>query len=239
MEHSNSSSDGVLCKDPLAPPRDLPTTTWTIFCGTAQSALPYRVITMPIPVDPLDLFRRAVVEGDQAAWDALYAQYQHLVRTWLRRHAAAALTDEADDYLINRTFERFWMYVKPDRFASFAGLPALLQYLKLCAHGVLLDEVRSQTRKQTVPVRDQAQPLASDDIIEREAAHTLWQAIRATARDESDLLIAQLSFIHGLKPREIYGRYPEHFASVAEVYRIKRNLLDRLRRDETILLSYA
>lgn len=239
MEHPNTSSDGVLCQEPLAHPCDRSATTWTLLIGTVHPAPLHRVTTMPIAIDPLDLFRRAVVEGDQAAWDALYAQYQHLVRTWLRRHAAASLTDEADDYLINRTFERFWMYVKPDRFASFAGLPALLQYLKLCAHGVLLDEVRSQARKQTVPVRDQVQPLASEDIIEREAARTLWQAISAAARDESDLLIARLSFLHGLKPREIYERHPDRFANVAEVYRVKRNLLDRLRRDETILLSYS
>jgi DNA-directed RNA polymerase specialized sigma24 family protein len=209
---------------------------WLAVGGDTPSGLPCQAAPVALFADPLHLFRRAIVEGDQAAWETLYGRYRRLVGSWLRRHSASPLVGEADDYLINRTFERFWLYVKPERFDSFAGLPALLQYLKLCAHGVLMDEVRSQARRQAMHGCDHAQPPNLDDIGEREAAHILWQAISAEVRDELERLIATLSFVQGLKPREIYKQHPEQFADVAEVYRIKRNLLDRLRRDETIRL---
>jgi DNA-directed RNA polymerase specialized sigma24 family protein len=191
------------------------------FEGYALARPSFGVDAAPVLADPLDIFRRAIVEGDQEAWGAIYTKYQRLVGSWLRRHAAAALAGEADDYLINRTFERFWTYVKPERFDSFAGLPALLQYLKLCAHGVLLDEARAQARKQVVHGGDFAQPSGIEEVGEREAAGMLWQAVSAEARDEPERLIAMYSFIHGLKPREIYERHPEQYVSIAEVYRIR------------------
>lgn len=184
--------------------------------------------------DPLVVFQHAIVAGDQAAWGALYARYHRLVRAWLLRHPAAALAGEVDDALINRAFERFWLYVRPERFASFSGLPELLQYLKLCAHGVLLDEGRAQTRRRAIRGRNPVNIAVADEVIDRETVRALWRAIRAEARDEADLLIVRLSFIHGLKPREIHERHPEHFADIAAVYRVKRNLLDRLRRSEAI-----
>ena len=204
----------------------------------AGAASGRRMLSPPGPgdVDTLALFRRAIVDGDQVAWTAICAGYGGLVRAWLHRHPALPLADESADYLVNRAFERFWLSVGPDRFGSFAGLPALLQYLKLCARSVLLDEARARTRQRAChagpggPV-----PSIEDGVIGHIAASELWQAVSAEARDEAELLVATLSFVHGLKPRQIHQQCPDRFADVAEVYRIKRNLLDRLRRNETIL----
>ena len=38
----------------------------------------------------------------------------------------------------------------------------------------------------------------------------------------------------GAKPSEIFATHPELFDDVADVYRIKRNLLERLRRSARI-----
>lgn len=190
--------------------------------------------------DPHALFRRAIVAGDQAAWADLCARYQGLVRLWLRRHPAASLAAEAEDELINRTFARFWRSVGPARFADFDGLPPLLRYLKLCAQSVLLDEARARTRHRALPLAGDAEAAPFEDAVaERAAARALWRAIGAATHDDAELLIARLSFIHGLKPGEIHARHPDRYASVAEVYRLKRNLLDRLRRDPAIRAAYA
>ena len=53
-------------------------------------------------------------------------------------------------------------------------------------------------------------------------------------RDEAEQLVARLSFVAGLSPREIRARHPDRFADVNTVYRIKRNLIDRLRRSQCI-----
>jgi hypothetical protein len=197
---------------------------------------------VPVPgaADALDLFRRAIVAGDQAAWGALCAHYGGLVCAWLRRHPAWHLAGEEADYLANRAFERFWRSVGPDRFGTFAGLPALLQYLKLCAHSALLDEARARARQPAGHACPPATvPGFEEGVLGRISAGELWQAVRAEVRDETELLVATLSFVHALTPREICARHPEQVADVGEVYRIKRNLLDRLRRDETIRRAHT
>ena len=47
-------------------------------------------------------------------------------------------------------------------------------------------------------------------------------------------MVAYLSFARELKPSEIFGRHPGLYASVADVYRIKRNLIERLRRSPQV-----
>ena len=197
-------------------------------------------MSAPIADDPRELFRRAIVEGDQGAWETLCARYQGLVRAWLRRHPAARLADEAEDYLVNRTFERFWRSVGPERFDTFEGVQSLFCYLKLCAQSVVLDEARARAKHQALQLKGWEQVGGFEDAVaERAAARALWHTIGTVVRDESELLVARLSFIQGLKPREIHERYPERYAIIADVYRIKRNLLDRLRRDATIRSAYA
>ncbi len=46
----------------------------------------------------LELFRRAVCERDQDAWNAVVAEYRGLILAWVRRHPAAACVHEPDDY---------------------------------------------------------------------------------------------------------------------------------------------
>jgi len=46
--------------------------------------------------------------------------------------------------------------------------------------------------------------------------------------------VAHLSFVAGLTPREIRARHPDRFVEVYEVYRLKRNVIDRLRRSGAI-----
>ncbi len=187
----------------------------------------------------LELFRRAIGESDQAAWAAVVGQYRGMVLSWVRRHPAWSTAREDEDYWVNRTFERFWTAIGPDRLAAFPGLAALLRYLKMCAHSVLLDEVRSQA---PVALETSADPPAEADpaqdveglVTGRVAAGELWAAVRAETQDEAERIVAYLCLAHGLKPREIVERHPDRFAGVADVYRAKRNLLDRLRRSPDI-----
>lgn len=182
-----------------------------------------------------ELLRRALVERDDAAWGAVYAQYQGLVLGWIRRHPAAAMVVEDESYWINRTFERFWSALRAERFGEFHGLPELLRYLKLCAQSILLDEVRARARARRArieePVEAQGPTNPEALTIGELGREELWRIVAATAGDERERLIARLCFALDLKPREIHERYPERFAGVADVYRVKRNLLERLRRN--------
>lgn len=187
----------------------------------------------------LELLRRAIVDSDQAAWQAAFAQYRGMVMGWIGRHPAASAAGEDAEYWTNRAFDRFWSAVGPERFAAFPGLAALLRYLKLCAHSVLLDAVRARPPVPTEALLDRetglgATPDVAAEVLDRLDAQDLWRAVNAELRDEAERIVARLCLALDLKPREVYERHPERFASVADVYRVKRNLLDRLRRSPAI-----
>lgn len=183
----------------------------------------------------LELFKRAV-SGDRPAWDGLVAQYRPLVLAYLRRHPAWASRGETDDdYWVNRTFQRFVMAVKPDRLPWFPTLSSLLAYLKLCSHSVLLDEVRAADASrlaslEEVPEAPTVSPEVATEVLEELTPQSLWEAVTAELRGGTERVVARLSWVRSMQPVEIYATHPEMFDSVADVYRIKRTVLGRLRR---------
>jgi hypothetical protein len=56
----------------------------------------------------------------------------------------------------------------------------------------------------------------------------------AALPDEAARLVVYLSLVRDLKPRAIQACHPGRFASVADVYRVKRNALDCLRRSAAV-----
>ncbi len=202
------------------------------------SEVPGRKLDRACPTgdDSFDLFRRAVCQQDNAAWATLIDRYRGLVLAWVRQHASAAMAHEEDDYWVTRTFERLWAAIGPERFDQFPTMGALMQYLKLCAHSVVLDDARARWAAQLEsldalpPARCPAAPDEVSVAAGRLDGQELWASILRLIVDDSERLVVYLSFAHDLKPRQIYERHPQRYTSVADVYRVKRNALDRLRR---------
>lgn len=185
------------------------------------------------------LFRQAVARRDPDAWEAIIAQYRGIVLAYVGQHSAASQLRETDEYWVNRSFQRFWMALTADRFGQFPDLAALLKYLKLCVHSVLLDELRARRVGMLTSLEEVPDTAPSDTDAERSAISSLagqqlWSAVLRELNDEAERTVAFLSFARDLKPAEIYRRHPDLYASVADVYRVKRNLLDRLRRNPNI-----
>lgn len=186
-----------------------------------------------------ELIRRAVCARDQAAWEVVLAQYRGMVLSWVRQHPGAAALGEEDDYWVTSTFERFWSAVGPERFGAFPGLAAVLRYLKMCTHSLLIDEARGRRSAELTSLDEAEQESDRRTDIEALAVGSLagqdlWSTILRVLPEELDRRVLYLSFASELKPGEIHERHPELFASVADVYRIKRNALDRLRRSAEI-----
>jgi hypothetical protein len=208
----------------------------TAWCATATDRFRYHQDATD--AFAMELFRRAICERDELAWEALYTQYRGLVRAWLCRHPAwPSIGDDCEEW-VNCVFERFWSAITPERFGSFPSLAALLRYLKLCTHSVLLDELRARHGQQTKSPSEEIVATGIGDaehmVTEGAASAALWAAIDAEVKDDAERLVAHLSLALELKPQEVYARHPERFASVTQVYTVKRNLLDRLRRNPTI-----
>jgi hypothetical protein len=186
-----------------------------------------------------ELFKLAVVRRDPDAWEAIITQYRGIVLAFVRQHSAAGQLHETDDYWVNRTFQRFWMAVSSERFGQFPDLPALLKYLKLCVHSVLLDELRARRAGTLTSLEEVPHTAPADTDAERAAlgslaGQQLWNLVMRELNDEAERTVAFLSFARDLKPAEIQRRHPELYASIADVYRVKRNLLERLRRNPDI-----
>jgi len=183
-----------------------------------------------------ELFRRAIVEQDEQAWQYILTLYNHLVISWIHQCAPALLLSREDaQSLANETFARFARSCGAQKFTSIASLPALMAYLKLCVRSTVLDELRRQQVRNMYELKiDEvvAEPRIEDPaegVVERLDAEGLWHLLASlTRRDEC--IILHCVYVQGLTPRDIQQRYADLFPSIEDVYRVKRNVLDRLKR---------
>lgn len=192
-----------------------------------------------MPHDPryaYELFRRALVESDQLAWEFLFAHYNGLVENWVRRSGAFACSGESSEYFVSMAFTRFWRAITPERFASFTTLSSLLQYLQLCAGSVVIDSVRSQSWKEMLPEEaityDRLATSSPDEeAMEHIHRQEFWQYIETQLNDEAERILVYNFFVLGMKPGDIFEANQHIFESVKDVYNVKRNVLGRLSRN--------
>jgi DNA-directed RNA polymerase specialized sigma24 family protein len=182
------------------------------------------------------LFRRALAERDQAAWSALYRQYQPLVTYWVSHYARFSATGEAAELFVNEAFARFWLQAaKPDKIEAFSTVGAYLTYLHLCAHSAVEKHLRRQQKDALFVAAALPDELVDHHRLEDETAREVWLAEVAASvaeiiQGERERMVAEASWVYGLPPRQIQVMYPEQFATVAEVSQVKRNLVERLQR---------
>jgi len=187
-----------------------------------------------------ELFRRAIRDANQRAWELVYDQYRPLVAGWVERHPAFAFSPEEIQYFVNRAFEKMWTAVTPAKLGSFSSLSALLRYLQMCVHSVIVDHARAAERAEL-----DAQPElwsdesgdganVEDDALDLILRQEFWQQINARLNNQKERLVVYCSFELGLKPREIYTQHRRSFRNVDEIYRVKENVLARLGRDDEL-----
>lgn len=195
-----------------------------------------------------ELFRRAICDHDDRAWEKVIGQFRRMVLAWIRRHPdyPAVDGDEDADHWVDAVFVRFWKAIQPERFGQFGESRHLLAYLKLCANSVIQDELRQrQSSPRGIPLgpaddegapEDYRRAIELDDPPNAQLdVEELLSVVRRLLRDERERQVFELSIRLGFTPREITRRDPERFPTVDLVYQTKRNLLERLRRSPEIL----
>lgn len=186
-----------------------------------------------------ELFRRALVERDEAAWEQLYHHYSGLVEGWIRRCGAFTSSGENSEYFVVGAFAKFWRAITPERFAAFPTLASLLHYLQLCATSVVIDSVRTQSwsgilLEEAIALERDPLTAPDEEALSRIDREEFWKVIDAQLHNESERVVVYGSFVLGLTPRAIQARRPDLFASVHEIYNIKRNVLGRLSRNQQL-----
>jgi len=183
-----------------------------------------------------ELFRRAIREQDQAGWQIICVNYQPLVAGWVRRHPAYEASGEEVQYFVNGAFGKMAGTLTPDKFRGFSDAGSLLRYLKMCVHSVIVDYNRTIDQSNWYPLEDASEepsldPEPEEQAMDRSYRQALWDLIYARLQDEKERSVIYGSFVLVLKPQELYDHFQNLFSEVDEIYRVKQNVLSRLRRD--------
>lgn len=188
-----------------------------------------------------ELFRRAILHANQRAWEHAYTIYRPLVTGWVKRHSAFPISGEEAQYFVNRAFEKMWSALTPDKFDRFSNLKSLLGYLQMCVHSAVIDETRSSgpdiedvDDDQLATRREVKGSSIEDRALSRAQRETFWHLIEERLKNEKERLVVHGSFVLNLKPRELYADFQHMFQDVNEIYRVKQNVLARLRRDRDL-----
>ncbi len=185
----------------------------------------------------LELFLRAIHQRDELAWDLIYHQFSGTVLGWLRQHACASRLRslEEPDVYVTAAFRKFWLATASPGAATprFLSLASVLAYLRSCLNSVVLDEMRQlQTRQREEPIEQVITTAAEEPV--HQPAQELWELIERALPDRRERRLIYLLFVLGLKPRDVVRTAPQDFPTAQEVYRLTRNILDRLRRNPAL-----
>lgn len=178
----------------------------------------------------LELLHRAIAHDDKDAWAELQQSLGETLLAWLHDHPGreAACRWQSEKQLVALAFERF-------RQASVQAQIAIetpngmLVYLRASLHGAILDTLRTYSRPREVsrPVLGEAgEPHVEDQVDSNE----IWEVLQATLSSAREQRLAYLLYHCGLKPREILHFCPQEWSDVQEIYRLWRNIVERLLR---------
>ena len=197
--------------------------------------------TPAVEPDPCyELFRRAFdLPPDDSAWQAVLSQYHRLISYWLGQYGSEDTVQEV--------FVRFWKAQRAAAFsftARFPNIGAVMGYLKRCALTVRFEAGREEERWRALQER-----LCDAMLVETILGHVVPDRshedfdyrpiVLARLADEREQAVFELAYRCDLAPREIQAERPDLFPDVRAVYRVKENLLKRLRRDPDLRQWWA
>src|SRR5215475_430263 len=94
-----------------------------------------------------ELFRRAIVERDEAAWAESAARYRRLMLSWARDSSIRMAVNECYEDIADHALARAWLALSPARFANFPSLGAVLAYLRACVTAAVVDAARAESAR--------------------------------------------------------------------------------------------
>ncbi|HKV02427.1 MAG TPA: hypothetical protein VJQ26_09905 [Ktedonobacteraceae bacterium] len=182
----------------------------------------------------LEIFYRAMVKHNIDAWELLHQLFTPTVRAWMRNHPyrEIACRHEPEENYVDDAFARVWQASMRNRL-EFTTLGAALNYLKTSLQGAVIDKLRAYSRPREVPLPDPgsdtsvvAEPASEDEY----GSYELWEIVKSLLPNKRERRLAYLMYVGGLKPREIVHFCANEFSDIQEVYRLTRNIIERLMR---------
>ncbi len=183
----------------------------------------------------LEIFHRAMVKHHPDAWELLQQRFTPTVRAWMRNHPQRdfACRHQPEEDYVAETFVRVWQASMRNTL-EFDSMAAALRYLKIALQSTVIDTLRAYSKPKEVPLPDpgsdthHTEEPAMEDEYETDE---LWKIIMGLLPNEREQRLAFLLYINGLKAREIIRYLPEEFNDINEIYRLTRNIVERLTRN--------
>jgi DNA-directed RNA polymerase specialized sigma24 family protein len=132
---------------------------------------------------------------------------------------------------VDEAFRRLWMRTIRNKALEFTTLAGALRFLHTCLNSAIIDTLRAYLRTEEMPWPESGfpnEPIAEDDY----HSHEFWEAIKSLLPNPREQRLAYLLYFCGLKPRQIVQLFPDEFSDAQEVFRLTRNILDRLKRNK-------
>ena len=179
----------------------------------------------------VELLNRAIMCVDQNARIKVQQCLCGVVHSWLHHHADREVLcrlDNEENY-VDVAFERFWQ-VTIGRQIEFNILATALRYLCVCLNGAILDRLRASLQPEEVILAWsglQGEPVFEDVISSAE----VWERVQKERFNVREQRLAYLLFHCGFKPGEIVHCCPQEFSDMCEIYRLRRNIIERILRN--------
>ena len=182
----------------------------------------------------LEIFYRAMVKHEPDAWEFLQRLFTPTVRAWMHNNPYRddACRHEPEENYVDDAFARVWQASIRNRL-EFTSLGAALNYLKISLQGAVIDKLRAYSRPREVPLPDPGsdtysveEPATEDEY----GSYELWEIVKSLLPNKRERRLAYLMYVGGLKPREIIHLCANEFSDIQEVYRLTRNVIERLMR---------
>jgi hypothetical protein len=117
---------------------------------------------------------------------------------------------------------------------EFDSMAAALRYLKLSLQAAVIDTLRAYSKPKEVPLPDPGSDtyhIEEPAIEDNYETGDMWKIIQSLLPNEREQRLAYLLYFNGLKAREIIRYVPEEFNDINEIYRLTRNIVERLTRN--------
>jgi len=187
-----------------------------------------------------ELFRCAIVERSSEAWAAIYAHYRPVILGWSRQYCAKSSSDESPEDIADRAFSRAWLALTAEQFAHFNSLAALMAYLRSCVVAAAIDISRALATRERAYQRLEVRAVITPEqqVLQNNARQAFWQQVLKIVTADLERMVLEEAFVLALPPRTIFARHPGLFEDVAQVYALKRNLINRLVRSREFRQLY-
>lgn len=173
----------------------------------------------------VELVRRAFAD-DQTAWALFRQLFEPLIRAWIGVQQHVEPDDVVQEALF--AFAR-WAPAHADLTAG-DDLGRALAFLRQCTKTALLTQLRKH--KQPTYSLDETPHAAHDDsMAAAERRLVIRERVAQLLLTAEEQVVFQELLVNGLKPQELFERYPEHFATIESLRVTIQRVLRRLRKD--------